>query len=90
MKAKQGNTAENLTLELKYCERCGALWLRPTGGKQIYCVDCAREIADLPPTSHEPEAAIVSPVPRWGEDGDKFERYAEEDCGDRYVLGGVA
>ncbi len=90
MRAKRGNSAENLTLELKYCERCGALWLRPTGGKQIYCVDCAREIADLPPTSHGADAAIVSPAPRWEEDGNKYEEYVEEDGGDRYAVGGVA
>jgi Zn-finger nucleic acid-binding protein len=41
------------SLELKYCERCGGLWLRPTGGEQIYCTVCARAMAELPPSSAE-------------------------------------
>jgi hypothetical protein len=40
-----------MTLELKYCERCGGLWLRPAGGGQIYCVICARQVAEMPPAS---------------------------------------
>lgn len=42
---------EKMSLELKYCERCGGLWLRPAGGGQIYCVSCARQIAEMPPAS---------------------------------------
>jgi hypothetical protein len=42
---------KRMTLELKYCERCGGLWLRPAGGKQIYCVRCARQIAEMPSAS---------------------------------------
>ena len=41
------------SLELKYCERCGGLWLRPVGGEQIYCTICSRAIAELPPSSRE-------------------------------------
>jgi hypothetical protein len=36
-------------LELKYCERCGGLWLRPQGGDAVYCAPCERDIAELPP-----------------------------------------
>jgi hypothetical protein len=42
-----------LSLELKYCERCGGLWLRPAGGGQVYCVACGRAMAELPPASTE-------------------------------------
>jgi hypothetical protein len=45
-----------LRLELKYCERCGGLWLRPTGGEQIYCSACGRAMAELPPASTERES----------------------------------
>lgn len=45
------NVEEKMSLELKYCERCGGLWLRPAGGGQIYCVSCARQIAEMPPAS---------------------------------------
>jgi hypothetical protein len=45
MKAKRGNAVEKLTLELKYCERCGALWLRPTGWKaNLLCGVCAQAL----------------------------------------------
>jgi hypothetical protein len=53
MKEKIKTSDEKLCLELKYCERCGGLWLRPMGGEQIYCASCAQAIADLPPSSVE-------------------------------------
>jgi hypothetical protein len=27
-------------LELKYCERCGGLWLRNKGEEEVYCPGC--------------------------------------------------
>jgi len=36
-------------LELKYCERCGGIWLRPRGVDNVYCASCAEEIRQLPP-----------------------------------------
>jgi hypothetical protein len=44
-----------LRLELKYCERCGGLWLRPSGGPQIYCVTCAREVRTMPVPAKPPQ-----------------------------------
>ena len=38
-------------LELKYCERCGGLWLRPQGGEAVYCASCAHAINELPPVT---------------------------------------
>jgi hypothetical protein len=38
-----------LKLELKYCERCGGLWLRPKGSDLIFCAGCARAMAGLVP-----------------------------------------
>ena len=35
-------------LELKYCERCGALWVRRSGGEESYCAGCAAYIEELP------------------------------------------
>ena len=32
---------EIVQLELKYCECCGGLWLRPTGSSQVECAACA-------------------------------------------------
>jgi hypothetical protein len=34
-------------LELKYCERCGGLWVRPAGSEEVYCACCAIEMADF-------------------------------------------
>jgi Zn-finger nucleic acid-binding protein len=35
-------------VELKYCERCGGLWLRPKEDSEIYCPGCAPKMADMP------------------------------------------
>jgi len=35
-------------VELKYCERCGALWVRERGTGLVYCDSCQLEVADLP------------------------------------------
>ena len=32
---------EMVFLELKYCERCGGLWLRRKGESQVYCESCS-------------------------------------------------
>jgi Zn-finger nucleic acid-binding protein len=53
MKVKKTPGTKESALELKYCERCGGLWLRPVGGEQIYCRICARAMAELPPPSTE-------------------------------------
>lgn len=34
-------------LELKYCERCGGLWLRMAGSEDTYCASCAIEMLEL-------------------------------------------
>ncbi len=49
-------------LELKYCERCGGLWLRPAGHAEAYCPPCARGLADLPalPSSARSDTTVES------------------------------
>jgi hypothetical protein len=39
---------EIVRLELKYCERCGGLWMRPQGTEEVYCPPCAVQMSDLP------------------------------------------
>jgi len=39
---------EIIELELKYCERCGALWLRRCGSDEIYCATCIPKMLDNP------------------------------------------
>jgi Zn-finger nucleic acid-binding protein len=31
---------EEIQVELKYCERCGGLWLRSHGADGVYCSSC--------------------------------------------------
>jgi hypothetical protein len=35
-------------MELKYCERCGGLWLRAQGVEGVYCPGCSVRLAELP------------------------------------------
>jgi len=87
-KAKQSR-ANEVQFELKYCERCGGLWLRPVGGGQIYCARCGREMAQLPPASREPDTAQLPRGPRWdGSDGD-FEGGEEDEKVDLDGMGGL-
>ena len=37
-----------IELGLKYCERCGGLWLRPRGSAGVYCRQCHCIMANLP------------------------------------------
>jgi len=39
---------EIIRLELKYCERCGGLWMRTQGTGEVYCPPCAEQMSDLP------------------------------------------
>ncbi len=34
-------------LELKYCERCGGLWLRPQGCDEVLCGSCSAQLNKL-------------------------------------------
>ena len=92
-RARESKLVDELQFELKYCERCGGLWLRPTGGGQIYCVACGREMADLPPASYKREGvegARMSQGPRWGGDEGDVEGYEDYDGLDLDAAGGVA
>ena len=40
--------AKGIAMELKYCERCGGLWLRPQGDGEVYCGSCRVRLADMP------------------------------------------
>jgi hypothetical protein len=35
-------------VEMKYCERCGALWVRAIGSRNVYCCRCERQMRELP------------------------------------------
>ena len=45
--------------QLKYCERCGGLWLRPAGTATAYCPNCEPLMAALPRRACQPGRKIV-------------------------------
>lgn len=38
---------DEMAVELKYCERCGGLWLRRPGQEVVYCERCRAQRAAL-------------------------------------------
>jgi len=49
-------------VELKYCERCGELWLRAKGTAWVYCDPCKEEVAALPPMRTGGKRPVTLPV----------------------------
>jgi hypothetical protein len=47
-------------LELKYCERCGGLWLRPRGAEEVYCAECAPKMAEVMVSRRRPRVLVVA------------------------------
>ena len=88
MKKKRQDESGRCSLELKYCERCGGLWLRPVGGEQIYCAICSRAMAELPPSSTETTAPRLPVQKSWGPENG----VGSDDCGgiDLDASGGAA
>ncbi len=94
---------EAVNLELKYCERCGGLWIRSAGSKNIYCGGCAEAMAQMSPSSRfktrarMPGAARPVPIvagsasPRHSEESQDFELDAcDAEWGSLYGKGGHA
>ena len=40
-------TSQLRNMELKYCERCGNIWLRRAGSERTQCAPCAKAEASL-------------------------------------------
>jgi hypothetical protein len=60
---KKDGKGEECSVELKYCEHCGALWLRQCGAVGVYCPKCQPKVADLPIPKKKPHRVIL-PVRR--------------------------
>jgi hypothetical protein len=45
---------EVVVLEVKYCEGCGALCLRPWGTKVTYCKGCSLRMAEMASSTRAP------------------------------------
>jgi Zn-finger nucleic acid-binding protein len=39
---------QEIQVELKYCERCGGLWLRPQKTDGVFCASCRVALAAMP------------------------------------------
>jgi hypothetical protein len=64
MKKSHQNTSNNpMRMELKYCEHCGSLWLRPSGAETVYCDICQPKVAELPPPKKNP-GRVQLPIAR--------------------------
>jgi len=51
-------------VELKYCERCGGLWLRPQGDSEVHCGSCRLRMADMPRPIYERPRKPRLPCPK--------------------------
>lgn len=48
MKNKDGARSNEVRVELKYCERCGMLWMRECGSGIVFCNACQPDVTELP------------------------------------------
>jgi hypothetical protein len=62
-----------IQVELKYCERCGGLWLRRLGADGVYCGGCRARLADM---RHVEEAPL--PNARQGKGGARGVKVSRE------------
>jgi len=46
-------------VELKYCERCGGLWLRSKGEEEVYCPACVPKMAEFPLARRRPRVVVL-------------------------------
>ncbi len=53
------NNETYLKIELKYCERCGGLWLRRQGSQQVYCQPCCPEMAKVARGAKKQPASVA-------------------------------
>lgn len=56
---KESDKNQEVRMELKYCERCGSLWLRECGTGEIYCESCQRIVSDLPIPKKKPTRLML-------------------------------
>jgi uncharacterized Zn finger protein (UPF0148 family) len=94
---KKDSGSDGIRVELKYCERCGSLWLRECGAGTVYCAACEREVAELPVPKKKPERVRMpvrahTAVEDYGFDSSEkgAEEIGDQNCGDMDAAGGAA
>jgi hypothetical protein len=53
-----------MRVELKYCERCGGLWLRQQRANGVYCAACRACLESMPEPGEAPRKARSRRKPR--------------------------
>ncbi len=65
-----GMEIDQIQLELKYCERCGGLFLRPRADEKVYCEECTAHLEAIPhraePPTHKSRGARLATAPKSG------------------------
>jgi Zn-finger nucleic acid-binding protein len=59
---------ELIEVELKYCERCGGIWLRRMGAESVYCATCAPEMAEFPKPKNRGASPTADDIKVLGEE----------------------
>ena len=85
----KGNDQGDVRMELKYCEHCGGLYLRESGGGMVYCERCQSKVADLPIPKKKP-GKVKLPVRGHAVVEDYKVEVSEEELREMEAVGGVA
>jgi hypothetical protein len=64
-----------IQVELKYCERCGGLWLRRDSTKGVYCASCRLALAAMPDPGEAPTPKTRRRKPRMPKMGGQREDF---------------
>ncbi|HTW58869.1 MAG TPA: hypothetical protein VMD99_12130 [Terriglobales bacterium] len=80
---------QEVRMELKYCERCGGLWLRECGTGVVYCERCQRAVEDLPIPKRPQRVTLPTQQPSLIDDYE-YENEADDDSLDFEATGGAA
>jgi hypothetical protein len=59
---QQKGEGQEVRVELKYCERCGGLWVRECGAGVVYCNSCQAKMAELPISRTKRPGRLLLPV----------------------------
>jgi ribosomal protein L37AE/L43A len=89
MKTKRDDARKNeVRVELKYCERCGTLWMRECGSGIIYCNGCQTDVTELPMLKKKPQTVKLGMGQRPAIDDFTFD--ASEEQSPKRTRGGAA
>ena len=70
---------QEIRVGLKYCERCGGLWLRPQGADGVYCAGCRVDLAAMPNPGEAPPRKARRRKARAQEQGTSVQKDAQRE-----------